>query len=157
MSSMPARQMDPRNSPPYTTGGLGLIGLVALVLGLISFQFHGGFTPKTQLSMISARADSVMYPGSKVTYNGVEIGRVAAVDEVDIGGVPRAKLTLTVYSKYIERIPANVNTDISATTVFGSKYVAFTSPSNPTPQRISPDVGIDVSAVTVEFNSCSTP
>ena len=37
-----------------------------------------------------------MDPGSKVTYNGVEIGRVASVDAVNVGGEPRAKVTLDV-------------------------------------------------------------
>ncbi len=49
-----------------------------------------------------------MDPGAKVTYNGVEIGRVATVNAVDVGGEPQAKIVLDVDPKYIELIPKNV-------------------------------------------------
>jgi phospholipid/cholesterol/gamma-HCH transport system substrate-binding protein len=123
------------------------------VLVLVYFQFRGSFTPKTQLTLLSSRAGLVMDPGSKVTYNGVEIGRVAGVNAVSVGGVPKAKLTLEVNPRYISLIPANVDANIKATTVFGNKYVAFSTPKNPTPQRISSRDVIDVSSVTTEFNT----
>src|SRR6202011_1619927 len=68
-------------------------------------------------------------------------------------GVPAAKFVLDVNPKYIRLIPANVNADIKATTVFGNKYVSLTSPKNPTPQRITPQQVIDARAVTTEFNT----
>ena len=43
--------------------------------------------------------------------------------------------------------------DIKATTVFGNKYVSFSSPENPVAQRISDGDVIDVSSVTTEFNT----
>ena len=43
--------------------------------------------------------------------------------------------------------------DIKATTVFGNKYVSFSSPENPAAQRISDGDVIDVSSVTTEFNT----
>ena len=49
----------------------------------------------------------------------------------NVGGEPRAKITLDVDREYIELIPANVVADIKATTVFGNKYVAFSSPKDP--------------------------
>ena len=79
-----------------------------------------------------------MDPGSKVTYNGVEIGRVASISEIVRDGKPAAKFTLDVYPKYISLIPANVDADIKATTVFGSKYVSLTTPKNPRRRRITP-------------------
>ena len=74
-----------------------------------------------------------MDPGAKVTYNGVEVGKVATVDEVTVGDEPKAKITLDVDPKYIHLIPKNVDAAISATTVFGNKYISFTSPKDPTP------------------------
>jgi phospholipid/cholesterol/gamma-HCH transport system substrate-binding protein len=94
-----------------------------------------------------------MDPGSKVTYNGVEIGRVGTIDAVEVGGRPGAKLTLQVDPRYIRLIPANVDANIKATTVFGNKYVAFSSPKNPVPRRISSRDVIDVTSVTTEFNT----
>jgi len=55
--------------------------------------------------------------------------------------------------KYFKFIPQNVIADITATTVFGNKYISFTSPKNPTPQRITPKDIIDVTSVTTEFNT----
>ena len=64
-------------TPPYKLAGLvlALIAIVAMVL--VYFQFRGDFLKREQLTMMSARAGLSMDPGAKVTYNGVEIGRVA--------------------------------------------------------------------------------
>ena len=86
--------------------------------------------------MLAARAGLVMDPGSKVTYNGVEIGRVGSISETVRDGKPAAKFVLEVYPRYLTLIPSNVNADIKATTVFGGKYVSLTTPANPSPQKI---------------------
>ncbi len=145
--------MNPDRRPPYKLAGLALTMIVALGLALVYFQFRGDFTPKTQLTLMASRSGLVMDSGSKVTYNGVEIGRVARVEEIDDGGTPKAKLTLEVNPKYIKSIPANVDAQIRATTVFGNKYVSFTSPKNPAARRISAKDIIQVSSVTTEFNT----
>ena len=44
-------------------------------------------------------------------------------------------------------------TDINASTVFGNKYVAFSSPENPATQRLSDGDVVDASSVTTEFNT----
>jgi phospholipid/cholesterol/gamma-HCH transport system substrate-binding protein len=46
-----------------------------------------------------------------------------------------------------------VAASVKATTVFGNKYVALTSPKNPTPQSITPSTVIDATSVTTEFNT----
>jgi phospholipid/cholesterol/gamma-HCH transport system substrate-binding protein len=125
----------------------------ALVLVLVYLQFQGDFTPKTELTMVASRAGLVMDPGSKVTYNGVEIGRVAGISEVKRDGKPAAKLVLQVNPKYIKLIPANVVANIEAATLFGNKYVSLSSPDNPQQQRISSHDVIDVRSVTTEFNT----
>ena len=149
---MPAPLLNER-SAPYKTAGLVLLGVAAVVLGLLYQQFRGGFTPKTQLTMLSPRSGLVLDTGSKVTYNGVEIGKVARTDQVDIGGAPKARITLNVASKYIDLIPSNVEAEVKATTVFGNKYVSFSSPKQPAPEHITSSDVIDVSAVTTEFNT----
>ena len=138
---------------PYRVAGVVVFLIAAVVLWLVYLQFRGDFTPKTQLTMLSSRAGLVMDPGSKVTYNGVPIGRVATISEVQHDGRPAAKFTLDVYPRYLRLIPANVDAKIVATTLFGGKYVSFTSPENPTPHRITPHTVIDATHVTTEINT----
>jgi phospholipid/cholesterol/gamma-HCH transport system substrate-binding protein len=138
---------------PYRVAGLIVFLIAALVLWLVFLQYKGDFTEKTKLTMLSDRAGLVMDPGSKVTYNGVQIGRVSQIDEIENDGKPAAKLTLDVYPKYLRLIPANVDARIVATTVFGEKYVSFTAPKNPLPQRITPQNVIDAQSVTTEINT----
>jgi phospholipid/cholesterol/gamma-HCH transport system substrate-binding protein len=138
---------------PYKAAAVGFSVVSALVLGLVYVQFRGGFIPKTPLTMVSARAGLVMDPGAPVTYNGVQIGRVANISEIEHNGKPAAKFVLEVAPKYIKLIPANVDADISATTVFGNKYVSLTAPKKPAPQRITRKHVIDTTSVTTEFNT----
>ncbi|HUL99571.1 MAG TPA: MCE family protein, partial [Mycobacterium sp.] len=140
-------------TPPYKLAGFIFVLLFVVIIALVLMQYRGKFEPRTELTVMSDRAGLVMDPGSKVTFNGVEIGRVAEVQQLMVGGEPRAKLTLKVKPKYINLIPQNVEAKIQATTVFGNKYVSFTSPENPSPKRISPNDVIQVSHVTTEFNT----
>jgi hypothetical protein len=55
--------------------------------------------------------------------------------------------------RYIQLIPATVDANINAASVFGNKYMAFSSPKNPVFQHISSNDMIDVSSVTTEFNT----
>jgi phospholipid/cholesterol/gamma-HCH transport system substrate-binding protein len=142
-----------KRHPPYKIAGAILALLTVIAVVLVYLQFRGDFLPRTQLTMISARSGLSMDPGAKVTYNGVEIGRVGNVEETSVGGEPRAKIILEVDPKYLDLIPRNVEADISATTVFGNKYVSFTAPDNPQAERISASDVIDVTSVTTEFNT----
>ncbi|RDH78818.1 MCE family protein [Mycolicibacterium moriokaense] len=138
-----------RHHPPYKAAGAVFLVLTAVAASLLYLQFRGELTRKAHLTVLSPRAGLVVDPGSKVTYNGVEIGKVARVDYVD--GV--AKLTLNVAPRYLGFIPRNVIADVRATTVFGNKYVSFSSPKDPSPQRITSRDVIDASSVTTEFNT----
>jgi phospholipid/cholesterol/gamma-HCH transport system substrate-binding protein len=138
---------------PFRVAGVIVFLIAALVLWLVFLQYNGDFTDKTKLTMLSDRAGLVMDPGSKVTFNGVQIGRVDKVDEIERDGKPAVKFTLDVYPKYLHLIPANVDARIVATTVFGEKYVSMTAPENPLPQRITPKNVIDARSVTTEINT----
>jgi phospholipid/cholesterol/gamma-HCH transport system substrate-binding protein len=133
--------------------GVALLLVCVLILVLVYMQFRGDFTPKTQLTMVASRAGLVMETGAKVTYNGVSVGRVAAISEIERAGKPAAMLQLDVDPKYIKLIPANVDANIEAATLFGNKYVALTSPEKPADQPISSSDVIDVQTVTTEFNT----
>jgi phospholipid/cholesterol/gamma-HCH transport system substrate-binding protein len=138
---------------PFRIAGVVVFLIAALVLLFVYQQYSGYYIDKTKLTMLSDRAGLVMDPGSKVTYNGVQIGRVADIDEIQQDGKPAAKFTLDVYPKYLHLIPANVDARIVATTVFGEKYVSMTAPEHPLPQRITPKNVIDARSVTTEVNT----
>jgi phospholipid/cholesterol/gamma-HCH transport system substrate-binding protein len=143
---------EPR-TPPYKLAGLVLTLLTIAAIVLVYFQFRGDFLPREKLTMMSDRSGLSMDPGAKVTYNGVEIGKVSSVDGISVGDMPKAKITLDIDPKYLKLIPANVDAKINATTVFGNKYISFTSPEDPTPQRITSSDVIDATHVTTEFNT----
>ncbi len=145
--------MSVRDHPPIKLAGLALLAIIALTLTLVYLQFKGDLSPKTQLTLVSGRAGLVMDPGSKVTYNGVEIGRVATVSSTESNGESAARITMNVNPRFLAAIPANVDADIKATTIFGNKYVSLTTPKNPTRARISSADVIKTSTVTTEFNT----
>ena len=140
-------------TPPYKLAGLVLLLVAAVVVALVWTQFRGGFQNPEKLTLIAGRSGLAMDPGSKVTYNGVEIGRVVAIDAIESGGEPKAKVTLDVNREFVNLIPANVNAEIKASTVFGNKYIAFSTPPKPDAARLNPANAIDVSSVTTEFNT----
>jgi phospholipid/cholesterol/gamma-HCH transport system substrate-binding protein len=127
-------------TPPYKLAGVVLLVITAVIVALVWGEFRGTFAEPEKLTMLSARSGLSMDPGSKVTYNGVEIGHVARV-------------MLDVDKKFVHLIPQNVDAEIKATTVFGNKYVAFSSPKDPSAARIKSADVIDVSTVTTEFNT----
>src|ERR1700712_806977 len=143
---------EPR-TPPYKVAGLVLFVIAAVVVTLVAVQFKGGFSDPEKLTLISSRSGLSMDPGSKVTYNGVEIGRVAGVTAINQNGEPKAEVTLDVDRQFTNLIPSNVDAQIKATTVFGNKYIAFSSPAKPSPQRVSPSTPFQASGVTTEFNT----
>jgi len=148
-----SKRFHSRDEPSHRLAGVALLVILAVGGTLIHRQFRGDFTPTTRLTVMSARSGLAMDPGAKVTFNGVEIGRVGAIEKVDVDGQPKARLAADVDSNFIELIPANVVADIKATTLFGNKYVAFSSPNVPVPERIASADAIDVSSVTTEVNT----
>ncbi|MGE2725802.1 MCE family protein [Mycolicibacterium pulveris] len=142
-----------RHNPPYQVAGAVLIGVAVIAAGLVYLQFRGDLAAKAELTVVSARAGLVVERGAKVTYNGVEIGRVGRIGLIDDDGEPKAGLALDVDPRYLTLIPANVHADIRATTVFGNKYVSLSAPEDPSSRRISSSDVIPASAVTTEFNT----
>ncbi|MCA4756249.1 MCE family protein [Mycolicibacterium fortuitum] len=151
--AVPHAALNKPKIPPYKLAGLILALVTMMVLALTWMQFRGSFEKKTQLTVLSGRAGLSMDPGSKVTFNGVPIGRLASIDVVTVDDNPEAKLILDVKPQYLKLIPENVTAELRATTVFGNKYISFLSPSNPSPERISPSTPIRAQGVTTEFNT----
>lgn len=141
-----------QRTPPFKTIAVAGALVLALVAVLVFVQFRGGFTPKEPLTLIADRAGLLIGPGSKITLNGVEIGKVGSLTEIERNGKPAAKFTLNIAPEYFSLIPANVDAAIKATTVFGGKYVALSSPKQPGAPITTDDV-ITVSAVSTEVNT----
>jgi phospholipid/cholesterol/gamma-HCH transport system substrate-binding protein len=142
-----------RHHPPYKVAGAAVLTVAAVAATLVYLQFRGDFAPRTQLTLQSSRAGLVVDPGSKVTYNGVEIGTVSRIGMADVDGAQKARLTLDVDPRFIKFIPSNVTAEIRATTVFGNKYISFSSPKGPAAQHVSSNDIIDAASVTTEFNT----
>jgi phospholipid/cholesterol/gamma-HCH transport system substrate-binding protein len=140
-------------TPPYKIAGLVLLLVFAIVVALVWTQFRGGFADPERLTLISSRSGLSMDTGSKVTYNGVEIGRVVDIAPIERDGTQEAKVSLDVNRQFIHLIPANVDAEIKATTVFGNKYIAFSSPKDPASQRITSNDQIVAKRVTTEFDT----
>jgi phospholipid/cholesterol/gamma-HCH transport system substrate-binding protein len=91
----------------------------------------------------------MMEPGAKVKLRGVEVGRVATVT----GGAGTTSLKLEMFPDQIGYIPANVQAEIKATTVFGAKYVDLTAPDDPTPKRLAAGAVLVSRNVSTEVNT----
>ncbi|OBJ77398.1 MCE-family protein MCE1A [Mycobacterium gordonae] len=148
-------------NPPYKLIGISALLVLLLVLSVVYLQFRGDFDEKTKLTLYSDRAGLVMDPGSKVTYNGVQIGRVDKIQEINRDGKPAAKFSLDIYPEYLGAhgvVPENVDAQIKATTVFGGKYISLTTPKDDKGNIISrghlgPNSVINASGVTTEINT----
>ncbi|MGV9800023.1 MlaD family protein, partial [Mycobacterium sp. NPDC003449] len=142
-----------RYDPPYKSSCAAMVILLVAVLAVTWMQFRGVFEDKVALTVLSGRSGLSMDPGSKVTFNGVPIGRLASVDVVEVDDSPQAKLTLDVDPKYLKLIPSNADVELRATTVFGNKYISFLSPENPSADRLTASTPIEAKGVTTEFNT----
>ncbi|BBX68285.1 MCE family protein [Mycolicibacterium psychrotolerans] len=142
-----------RDAPPYKLLGALVLVVLAVAGTLLFLQFRGDFRRSVDLTLVSDRAGLVVEPGAKVTFNGVEIGRVAGIDQDAAGDTPQARLTVQVDPRTLAVIPANAEVEIRATTVFGNKYVSLSSPETPAAQHLSANGELDVASVTTEFNT----
>ncbi|MFC9894837.1 MCE family protein [Nocardia sp. NPDC127579] len=124
---------------------LFLVGLLALALTLYS----GRLDATAEVVVETPRSGLVLNPGARVTFRGVEIGRVAAVDRV--GG--RVRLRLAVRPEQLRRVPAEARADIRSTTVFGAKYVNLVAPERSSRDSMRPGAVLRADAVTVEVNT----
>ncbi|WP_228838220.1 MCE family protein [Nocardia amamiensis] len=137
-------------------GGLGLkLAGAAMVLALVAIvavslvMFVGGFTSTATVTVDAPRSGLVLDPDAKVKIRGVEIGRVASVDNTAEG----ATLKLALDPELLKLVPSNAAVDIRSTTVFGAKYVNFIVPEQPSPIPMRPGATVTAQRVTVEFNT----
>lgn len=137
----------PRFHPLWWTAGLfaAIIGIAAVCLAF----FFGAFNRYVPVTLIADRTGLVMESGAKVKMRGVEVGRVAGIT----GGRRPVGLELEIFPDQIAHIPANVEAEIKATTVFGAKYVDLIYPEHPTQKRLAAGEVLHSRNVTTEVNT----
>jgi phospholipid/cholesterol/gamma-HCH transport system substrate-binding protein len=136
-----------RISPAWWTAILLVVVVSFVWLCLASFA--GTLKTFVPVTLTSQRSGLVMESGAKVKLRGVEVGRVAGVD----GGREPVRLTLELFPDQIRYIPANVQAEIRATTVFGNKYVDLIYPEEPSAQHISGGAVLRSRNVSTEVNT----
>ncbi len=123
--------------------------LLAVALWLTYSLFVGTFKSYESVTLTSDRSGLVMETNAKVKLRGLQVGRVASIQ----GGSEPVSLKLDIDKDKINFIPANVEAQIRATTVFGAKFVDLVYPSDPSAQRLSAGQVIRSRNVTVEANT----
>jgi phospholipid/cholesterol/gamma-HCH transport system substrate-binding protein len=101
------------------------------------------------VTLTSDRAGLVMETNAKVKLRGVQVGRVAAIT----GGREPVVLKLEIDKDQIKYIPANVEAQIRATTVFGAKFVDLVYPDDPSAQRLAEGQVLKSRNVSTEVNT----
>lgn len=131
---------------------VGLAAVVAIVttVAVVATLFRGGFSDSTPVTLLSQRAGLVMNPNAKVQMLGAQVGRVASIEDLPDG---RAAIHLAIDPAQLRLIPANVRAEISATTVFGAKYVQLIPPDDPSAESMHAGQVLDAEHVTVEINT----
>jgi phospholipid/cholesterol/gamma-HCH transport system substrate-binding protein len=129
------------------------VATVAAIVALIAFAatlFRGGLSESAPVTVISPRAGLVMNPDAKVQIRGVQVGKVASIEQLPNG---EAALHLAMDPKRLNAIPSNVLVDIASTTVFGAKYVQFVFPPDPSPESLRSGQVLNARHVMVEINT----
>jgi phospholipid/cholesterol/gamma-HCH transport system substrate-binding protein len=131
---------------------MGLVTVVAIIaaFALAADLFRGGFTESVPVTVISPRAGLVMNADAKVQVRGVQVGKVASIEDLPNGG---AALHLAMDPARLSAIPANALVNIASTTVFGAKYVQFVFPDNPSAESLRAGQVVDAQHVMVEVNT----
>ncbi len=128
-----------------------LILLVLLVVSVVLtyLLFTGSLKSVVPVTVTSERSGLVMETNAKVKMRGVQVGRVAGIT----GGVEPVSLKVEIDADQIENIPANVEAEIRAVTVFGAKFVDLLPPSTPSAERLAAGGVVMSRNVTSEVNT----
>ena len=129
-----------------------LVVVFAVLIWLSYALFAGTLRSEVPVTLTSDRAGLVMETNAKVKMRGVQVGRVAAIGLGGEGGAP-VSLKLQIDPDQIKYIPANVEAQIRATTVFGAKFVDLVYPDNPSPQRLAAGQVLKSRNVTTEVST----
>lgn len=133
-----------------SVAGLAMVAAATVVTAMALTAFRGDFDDSVTVTVLSPRAGLVMNPDAKVQFHGVQVGKVAAIEERP-GGM--AALRLAIEPARLQSIPANAVADIAATTVFGAKSVQLQVPPDPSPQPLHAGQVLQAGQVMIEINT----
>lgn len=125
-----------------------LVSIVAMVFVTMSL-FAGSFKSYVPVTLTSDRAGLVMESGGKVKLRGVQVGRVERIASAP----EQVSLRLQIDPDKVRFIPANVEAQIRATSVFGAKYVDLVYPEDPSAARLAAGAVLRSRNVTSEVNT----
>ncbi|MDT5016849.1 MAG: phospholipid/cholesterol/gamma-HCH transport system substrate-binding protein [Mycobacterium sp.] len=126
-----------------------LVVIAAVLIWLSYALFAGTLRREVPVTLTSDRAGLVMETNAKVKLRGVQVGRVAAIT----GGKEPVVLKLQIDPDQIPNIPANVEAQIRATTVFGAKFVDLVYPDDPSTKRLAEGQVLKSRNVSTEVNT----
>ncbi|MBY8859374.1 MCE family protein [Nocardia sp. CA2R105] len=138
-----------RHSLAKKLAALVLALALAGVLALTYAAYRGAFRPSVDITIESGRAGLALRTGALVKRHGVEVGRVARVEQGSAGAVVDVRLDRTAAAT----VPAGSGADITSTTIFGEKYIALTDPRDESAGPIRAGTTIRAGSVTVEIDS----
>ena len=130
--------------------GLATLTTIGLIVALAVLLFRGTLTDSVPVTVISDRAGLVMNPDAKVKMRGVEVGKVAYIEERPDG---QAAIHLAIHRGQLRYIPSNVEVDVTSSTVFGAKFVKLVPPEAPQQERLHEGQILQGQHVTVELNT----
>ncbi len=130
--------------------GLAMMVAIGLIVAVAVQLFRGSWTDSVPVTVISDRAGLVMNPDAKVKMRGVEVGKVAYIEERADG---EAAIHLAIQRGQLRYIPSNVAVDITSSTVFGAKFVKLIPPGEPQRERLHEGQVLQGQHVTVEINT----
>jgi phospholipid/cholesterol/gamma-HCH transport system substrate-binding protein len=126
-----------------------LVAVVVAIIWLAYSLFAGTLKAYETVTLTSDRSGLVMETNAKVKMRGVQVGRVSSITS----GSEPVRLKLEIYPDQIKYIPANVEAQIRATTIFGAKFVDLVYPTDPSPQRLQAGQVLKSRNVTTEVNT----
>ncbi len=129
-----------------------LVTLLAVAVWLTYALFTGTLTSTVPVTLTSDRAGLVMETNAKVKMRGVQVGRVADISVTGQESPPVA-LRLEIDPDKLQFIPANIEAQIRATTIFGAKFVDLVFPDSPSDQRLEAGQVLQSRNVTTEVNT----
>ncbi len=126
-----------------------MFAFIITITLVCSAMFAGKFTSYVPVTVTSERTGLMMESGAKVKMRGVEVGRVNSIGR----GKVSTSLSLDIYSDQVSYIPANVEAEIKASTMFGAKYVNLVYPDHPSAKRLTAGAVLASRNVSTEVNT----
>lgn len=128
----------PREHARLLVAGVVFLTTIALLIGLSIAIYNKTFSRDELVTIRADRAGLQLAQFGDVRRNGVLIGSVRKVEEVD----GEAQITVAIKPEELDALPANVEVQILPTTLFGQKFISFVDPDSPSAEPLPADAVI---------------